>query len=147
MICISSLRPFHAWEINKRKSSLCHMKIRIVSPCLYCIHDLRCTRGSVFPYGALLGRVLAVAVTNMLAREDRWCVPFLETIKEALHAIKHASAHPFLIGFKRQTLEHSTINLCSKTLCHMKWTSSQITQVICCSSPFGSWGTTPSKML
>lgn len=80
-------------------------------------------------YGALLGRVLVAAVITMPAREDRWCVLFIETIKEALHAIKHASVHPFLIGFKRQTLEHSAINLCSKILCHMKWTTSHIAHI------------------
>lgn len=45
------------------------MKIRIVSLCtVYMISDAHV---AVFPYGALLGRVLAVAVTNMLAREGR----------------------------------------------------------------------------
>lgn len=71
--------------------------------------------------GALVDRVLAAAVTTTPASEQIDDVSlFLEAIKEALHAIKHASAHPFLIGFKRGTLEHRAVNLCSQSLCHMK---------------------------
>lgn len=119
----------HTWiqrEVPKDQMVLCDEQgMRMCC----CMHYLRCARGYAFSSGALLGRVLVTAVITMLVREDRWCVLFIETIKEALRAIKHASGHPFLNGFKRRTLEHSAINPCSKILCHMKWTTSHITHI------------------
>lgn len=81
----------------------------------------------MFHCGALVDRVLAAAVTTTLAREEGLTCPFLEPIKAALHAIKHASAPR--VGFKSGTSEHSAVNLCSQSLRHMKRTNSHITQV------------------
>lgn len=41
---------------------------------------------------------------------------FLETIKEALHAIKHASMHTFLLALRGGHRSHSAVNLCSQSL-------------------------------
>ncbi len=113
-----------------RKSSLCHRfytNIRRVSSCMHWMHDLICTRGSLCSFS---GQGAGCCCHHHAGhRADRWCVPFLEAIKDALHAIKHAWAHPFLIGFKRGTSEHGAVNLCSQSLCHMKWTSFQVPQV------------------
>ena len=90
------------------------------------MHDLRCTRcydaSSLWSFSGEDGG--CCCHHHSVQRGSVMC-PFLEAIKGAPHAIKHASAPH--IGFKSGPSEPSAVNLCSQALCHMKCTSSQIT--------------------